>query len=122
MSVATAQDRLQLPESLREQLLEFRRRVWAGKTAEAGGAAAFGVVVAYLLLFALDRLVETPGWARSLLFVVTAASVATVPLALHRWVWRRRTLEQLALLLARTQPQVGDQLLGVIELSKDDTE
>ena len=42
--------------------------------------------------------------------------------ALYRWVWRNRRLEQLATLLSRKHPHVGDQLLGVIELVRSDFE
>src|SRR5262249_41627945 len=42
--------------------------------------------------------------------------------ALHRWIWRQRRLEQLARLVARTFPSVGDQLLGIIELANNEFE
>jgi hypothetical protein len=122
MSTAGTQDRLQLPESLRAQLHDFRRRVWAVKAAEAAGAAAFGVVVAFLLMFALDRAWDTPTWLRAALFAAAAVGCANMPLALHRWIWRQRRPEQLARLLGRTLPGVGDQLLGVIELERSESE
>ena len=40
----------------------------------------------------------------------------------HRWIWRNRRLEQLARLLTRKHPGVGDQLLGIIELVRNDFE
>src|ERR1700761_8773849 len=106
MSIARTPERLQLPESLQVQLLEFRRRVWSIKTAEAVSASAFGVVMAFLLMFAVDRVWDTPGWVRTTLFIAAAIGLATVPFALHRWVWRNRRLEQLARLLARKHPRV----------------
>ncbi len=122
MSLAYAPDRLRLPDSLQGQMHQFRRQVWTIKIVEAVAAAAFGVLVAYLLLFGLDRLFDTPGWLRISLFVAAALACANIPLALHRWVWRHRRLEQLARLLARKHPGVGDQLLGIIELVKNDFE
>jgi hypothetical protein len=122
MSVAYSPDRLRLPDSLQEQLQQFRRRVWLIKMVEAVASAAFGTLVAYLVLFGLDRLWDTPGWLRLILFVTAALACAQVPLALHRWVWRHRRLEQLALLLARKHPRIGDQLLGIIELVRNDFE
>ncbi len=47
---------------------------------------------------------------------------AVVPYAFHRWVWRQRRPDQLARLLARKHPRIGDQLLGVIELAHDRSE
>ena len=69
MSLAYTPDRLQLPDSLQAQLHEFRRRVWTIKMVEAVAAATFGILAAYLLLFSLDRVWDTPGWLRTGLFV-----------------------------------------------------
>ena len=63
MSLAYTPDRLRLPDSLQAQLHEFRRRVWTIKMVEAVAAAAFGVLVAYLLLFCLDRVLGHAGLA-----------------------------------------------------------
>jgi len=123
MSLAgTQQERLELPESLRTQLRDYRRRVWTVKMAEAVLAAAFGVVAAFLLMFTLDRVWDTPGWPRVALFGLAAVACAVVPLWLYRWVARNRRNDQLARLLTRTHPHFGDQLLGVIELVRNDLE
>jgi hypothetical protein len=122
MSLAHAQNRLQLPETLRAQLHDFRRRVWSIKMIEAGGAAIFGVAAAFLATFALDRAWDTPAGLRAGLLVAAGLGCAIVPAAIHRWIWRNRRLEQLARLLSHTHPRVGDQLLGVIELVRSDTE
>src|SRR5438045_849228 len=122
MLLSPHQRRLELPESLRNQLFAFRRRVWAIKLAEAGCGAAFGVLTAYLLTFLLDRVWDTPAGVRLGIFAAAVAACALVPLALHRWLWRRRRLEQLARLLSRTHPSIGDQLLGIIELVGSESE
>jgi hypothetical protein len=122
MSLAYAPDRLKLPETLEAQLHEFRRRVWAIKLVEAVAAAAFSLLVGYLVLFCIDRLWDTPVWLRAGLFVAAVAGCIKLPLALYRWVWRHRRLEQLARLLSRKHPSVGDQLLGIIELSQNEFE
>ncbi|WP_406694889.1 hypothetical protein V5E97_27985 [Singulisphaera sp. Ch08] len=122
MSLAGTQNRLELPESLRTQLRDYRRRVWTVKMAEAVFAACFGVVAAFLLMFVLDRVWDTPGWPRVALFVVAALACALVPLGLYRWVGRNRRFDQLARLLARKHPHFGDELLGVIELVHSDSE
>jgi hypothetical protein len=116
MSLARTQGRLELPESLRDQLRGFRRRVWSVKTAESAGVAAFGAAAAFLVMFALDRVWDTPPWPRTALFGAVLLAGAAVPLALYRWVWRNRRQDQLARLLGRKHPHVGDQILGVIEL------
>ena len=83
----------------------------------------FGVLISYLTLFVLDRLIDTPGWAR-LAHVSASRSprCAVVPVYLHRWIWRQRQLQQLARLLSRRYPSMGDQMLGIIELVRNEFE
>src|SRR4029078_1309759 len=99
MSLAPAPDRLQLPETLRAQLLDFRRRVWTIKLIEAVAAAIFGLVAAFLVMFVVDRAWETPQGVRAVLFAAAWVGLALPPLALYRWIWRNRRLEELARLL-----------------------
>ena len=117
MSMAQRPETLRLPETLEAQLSGFRRRVWTIKMAEAAAVAVFAVIATFLAVFAFDRLWDTPRWLRLLLWMVALGSCGIVPLYLHRWVWRRRRPEQLARLLSRNLPRLGDQLLGIIELS-----
>ena len=122
MSLAYTHERLQLPEGLQRQLHEFRRRVWTIKMVEAACGGVFAILAAYLLMFLLDRAWDTPVWLRATLLAAAVVGCARVPMAVHRWVWRNRRLEQLARLLSRKHPQVGDQLLGIIELVRNDFE
>jgi hypothetical protein len=122
VSVSSPERQLELPESLRTKLFAYRRRVWTIKMIEAGCGAAFGVLTAYLILFALDRVWNTPPALRLAIFVAALLGCAAIPLAWHRWIWRRRRLEQLATLLARSHPSLGDQLLGIIELVRNESE
>ncbi|MDB6155530.1 MAG: hypothetical protein JWL90_3983 [Chthoniobacteraceae bacterium] len=110
-----------LPQVLETKLADFRRRVWVVKLAEGLLAALFGIALSYLLVFALDRFFETPGWLRLALLVAGAATLGLgLPLKWHRWVWRQRRLEDAARLLRRTFPRLGDQLLGIVELARMD--
>ena len=84
---------------------------------EALAAGVIGLLVSFLLVYGLDRVWQTPGWVR-LGILVAGVSLFTVfaPYWLHRWVWRQRRETQLARLIARRYPGLGDRLLGVIEL------
>jgi hypothetical protein len=107
-----------LPVILESKLADFRKRVWIVKLTEGLLAAAFGIVLSYLLVFALDRVMETPVWLRAGLLIAGAAVLGLgLPLKWHRWVWRQRSLEDAARLLKRTFPRLGDQLLGIVELA-----
>jgi hypothetical protein len=106
-----------IPEALRLQLDDFRRHLWRVKIMEAIAAGVIGLLVSFLLVYGLDRIWQTPGWVR-LAILLAGISLFTVfaPYWLHRWVWRQRRETQLARLIARRYPGLGDRLLGVIEL------
>ena len=107
-----------LPVILESKLADFRKRVWIVKLTEGLLAAAFGIVFSYILVFGLDRVMETPVWLRATLLISGAAVLGLgLPLKWHRWVWRQRSLEDAARLLKRTFPRLGDQLLGIVELA-----
>ncbi|TWT77273.1 hypothetical protein Pla123a_19300 [Posidoniimonas polymericola] len=118
----TDDNKLFVPESLQQQLGDYRRRVWLLKITEALAVALFSIGCAYAAVFVLDRLLDTPRAVRAVVFVAALAGCATLPWFLHRWVWRRRTPAQLSRLLARRLPRMGDQLLGVIELAENRSE
>ncbi len=114
---------LPLPPALEAKLADFRRRVWIIKLAEGLLAAVFGLAVSYVLVFGLDRFFDTPSWVRGLILLAGASVLGLgLPLKWHRWVWRQRRLEDAARLLRRKMPRLGDQLLGIVELARMDTE
>ncbi len=108
-----------IPEGLRRQLDDFRRHLWRIKVLEAVIAGVIGLVFSFLLVYGLDRIWQTPGMVR-LGILLGGASLFAVfaPFWLHRWVWRHRREAELARLIARRYPGLGDRLLGVIELQK----
>lgn len=109
--------RTALPEPLRLQLAAFRRHVWRIKVMEAVAAGMIGLLVSFLIVYGLDRWVPTPGWVRLLVLLGGMSLFAGfAPYWLHRWVWRQRREDQIARLIARRYPGLGDRLLGVIEL------
>ncbi len=122
MAMTQRDEPLRLPASLQRQLHGFRRRVWTVKMAEAAGIAVFAVFVAFLCVFGLDRLADTPGWLRCVIFLGALGGCAVVPLYVHHWIWRRRRLEQLARLLCVKRPRLGDELLGIVELVRSENE
>jgi uncharacterized membrane protein YgcG len=111
-----------LPDDLARRLAAFRGLVWRIKLLEAFAGAACGILLGYLAVFAVDRLTDTPWWVRVAAFVGAVAACTVVPLALHRWVWNHRALDQVARLIARRFPSMGDQILGIIEIVRSAAE
>jgi len=109
---------LPLPPRLQEKLEHFRERLWSVKIAEGALAGVVGLGISYLLVFGLDRVIDTPLWLRvTLLLAGFAVPALGIPLLWHRWVWRQRTLAEAARFLKRRFPRLGDELLGIIELA-----
>ncbi len=106
-----------IPESLRRQLEAFRRHLWRVKIFEAGAAGVVGLLLSFLLVYGCDRIWVTPAMVRLVILMGgTSLFAVFAPYWLHRWVWRHRREAQLARLIARRFPGLGDRLLGVIEL------
>lgn len=113
------ESRIALPVRLTQALLAYRQQVWFVKSSEALLAAVVGLVVSFLLVFLLDRFYDTPRAVRWLLLALgSLATTVGLPWAFRRWVWSLRRFDQLARLIRQTFPQLGDQLLGIIELSR----
>ena len=121
---ATLNDRqIELPDAMRLKLEKFQRRVWFVKLAEGILAGLFGLALSYLLVFALDRFIDTSALLRSVILICGAIGFGLFfPLKCHRWIWRNRRLEQVARLLRIRMPRLGDQLLGIVELAKSASE
>ncbi len=112
---------LKLPPVLASKLAEFRRRVWLVKLIEGVLAGLFGLAVSYLLVLGLDRLFDTPVWLRGMLLALGAAVPGLgLPLQWHKWVWKHRRIEDAARLLQWKFPRLGDQLLGIVELARNE--
>ena len=112
----------EIPPELRKQLQEFRSHLWRSKLIEAVLAGIFGLVFSFLLVFLLDRAMPTPGWLRLVILVVgTSLFALFAPYWIHRWILKNRHENQLARMISRKFPRLGDRLLGVLELS-DQTE
>jgi hypothetical protein len=120
--ISSQATKIELPDSLTQQLVAFRNRVWTTKVVESVILAFVVVCLSLLMVYLFDRWIDTPQVARVALFLLAALIWFALPRSLYRWVWKHRRLEQLARLLRVREPLVGDQLLSAIELAHDDSE
>ena len=120
MSDPTSSSQTQaIPDSLKLLLAEYRRKLWRIKITEAILAGVIGLVLSFLLVFVLDRFVQTPAMLRlAILLAGTSLFAVFAPLWMRRWVWGHRRENELARLIAQKHPDLGDRLLGIIELQE----
>ena len=113
------QDRVNLPPRMTDALKRYRRRVWGIKLAEGALAAIFGLVISYLVVFGIDRLVDTPAPLRGVILAVgMVGMVILFPIKYHNWVWRHRRLDGVARLLRYKFPRLSDHVLAIVELAQ----
>ena len=113
---------VEIPSDLRRQLRSLRRRLWARHLADAACWAVIGWAMAFLLVFLSDRLWDTPRALRLSLMTAAWVGIARFPWIVWRRVWGCRRPDDLARLLAQSDPRLGRPLLGVIELAASGSE
>ncbi|MDF1812742.1 MAG: hypothetical protein P1V20_11030 [Verrucomicrobiales bacterium] len=111
---------LDIPPVLQSKLEEFRSRLWSIKIGEGALAGIAGLILSFLFVFILDRFIDTPVWLRwMLLFLGFAVPAVGIPIRYHKWVWQKRSLGQIARVLRKRYPRLGDELLGIVDLAKE---
>jgi len=111
------QDQTPIPEDLRKQLAEFQQALWRIKVTEAILAGVFGLIISFLLVFLIERFIPLPPLARlGILLAGTSLAAIFAPYWVRRWVYGHRREEQLARLISKKFPKLGDRLLGIVEL------
>lgn len=112
-----------IPEALQSKIEQFKGRLWRIKIAEAVLAGFFGLLFSYALVFLSDRIWDTPKWLIGLILLAGVGLFAVfAPYWIHRWVWGHRDEAQLARLIARRFPRLGDRILGIVELQDQSAE
>jgi hypothetical protein len=106
-----------IPESLKKLLAQYRRKLWLTKISEAAVASLIGLIFSFLIVFVLDRLMPSTAAVRLLILLLGASLCGLfAPWWLRRWVWGHRHENDLARLISRQHPDLGDRLLGILEL------
>ncbi len=108
--------KLEFPATLRDQLARFRRELWRVKLLEGQGLGIVVAIVSFIGFWISDRFIDTPSWVRWLAFSGIGVGLSVFSAYLFRWVITCRTGDQLARLIGRRYPSLGDQIRGAIEL------
>jgi hypothetical protein len=107
-----------LPDSLREQIRSYELRLKRMETWWAVAGGFVGLFVTLVLLYLLDRFVDTPKWGRFLLLVSGVLGAAYFARRwAHHWLFKKRGPGELAKMLGKHFRTLGDRLQGVVELS-----
>lgn len=112
--------KVRLPYELESRFDKLHRRLFRVQSIETLLAFFVCLAVSFLIVFISDRLAESPAVFR---FVVLMIGILLAGMALARWVFRwvfsPPTIKSLAVLVQRRYRQLGDGLLGIVELAEE---
>jgi hypothetical protein len=107
-----------LPAALTRQFDLLERRLWRMEALVAVTGALGSLLLSCAFQFASDRLWDTPRWLR---FGFALCGWAGFALFAWRygslWVWGRRSVRALAVIVQKRYRRLGDRLLGIVELA-----
>jgi len=107
-----------LPPALTRQFDSLERRLWRLDSLAALTGGVGSLLLSYALQFSSDRLWDTPQWLRLLFALAGWAGFAVFAYGYgDRWIWKRRSIRQLAVIVQRRYQRLGDRLLGIVELA-----
>ncbi len=109
-----------LPESLRRQFEDLRRRLFSFETTFALAFALSAILCGLFLNVVSDRLWDTAIWLRVIFFCAAMFGVVAATLWwAQRWMIRPRGLREFSVLVQRKFRRLGDRLLGIVELADE---
>src|SRR5271165_716807 len=109
---------LTLPASLNRQFDSLERRLWRNDLMLALSGGIGSLLLACMLVFVSDRLWDTPGWLRAAIALCGWAGFAFCAWRYgSKWIWGRRSIRALAVIVQQRHRRLGDRLLGIVELA-----
>ena len=112
--------KIQLPSKLEARFERLRRRLRRVQTLQALLAVVTALGVSYLAVFLFDRGWDTAQAVRAAILGTGWAAAGWVALRwMFCWIIRRPGVKELAALVQRCYRQLGDRLLGIVELADE---
>ena len=112
--------KIQLPNELESRFGRLRWRLLRVQSLETVLAVFVFLALSFLVVFISDRLVDTVAPIR---FAILVAGLVLAGLALLRWIFRwvlsPPGVKYLAVLVQKRYRQLGDRLLGIVELANE---
>ncbi|MBM3838322.1 MAG: hypothetical protein FJ398_10215 [Verrucomicrobia bacterium] len=109
-----------LPDDVRRRFSELEQRLWKVETTVAVCLALSGLGFSYLLLFLSDRIWDTAIASRIAVSLIgLGIALAGIARWSLRWVFKRRDLKALSILVQQKYRRLGDRLLGIVELADE---
>jgi hypothetical protein len=107
-----------LPAALNRQFDLLERRLWRTDALVALSGGIGSLLLSFTLQFASDRIWDTPEWLRWLFTICGWAGFGLFVWGYgSRWIWGRRSIRALAVIVQRRYRRLGDRLLGIVELA-----
>ena len=108
-----------IPDSLKKQLTGYTEFLCGSEIFIAVGAGISAVILSFFLLFASDRLWDTP---KPLRLIFAGAGFLILLYFIYwigkNWIWRKRGIKKIAVKIQSHHKELGDRLLGAIELAE----
>ena len=110
-----------IPDSLKKQLKQYEGALLRTESLLAFCAAFSFMILSFFIVFGSDRLWDTAPLVRvGIIFLGVAPFIYYLFRWGKHWIWRRRTIRDLAIQIQSHHRQLGDRLLGAIELAGSD--
>jgi hypothetical protein len=107
-----------LPASLTRQFDSLKRRLWRIDALAALTGGVGSLLLSFALQFVSDRFWDTPALLRVLFAVCGWGGFAVFAIGYgNRWIWKRRSIRELAVIVQKRYRRLGDRLLGIVELA-----
>lgn len=107
-----------IPSSLNQQISDYRKSLLRNETLLTVGAGVSAILISFFLLFISDRFWDTPKTLRLICLITGIFSLILFWYRLGKSWLRGRELKQLANKIQSHHRELGDRLLGVIELAQ----